>query len=171
MPKAEEVKPAEGAAPVEPTPTPTPVEAIPAWAQTLIDANAAMQQTIADQAKQIDMFKQFAGSNKVKAFEEAQKDHTQKFVHFKKHPNGQLIIGWGQLDRAIFNPKAGDSRGENLTIHVELFDGTKEMLNYSDFTNINDIVKAKLVQLGAELSIIEFESGEQRNIATKFLNA
>lgn len=136
---------------------------MPEWAKQLLEQNKKLMEDNT-------MFREMMGDNKIKSWEHAQKDHTNKFCHFKVL-NGRTIIGWSDLNMRMFNPKAADARGENILMTVTYLDGESEEINYSDFVMGKDIVKAKILDFGERFSSIEFEGGQVLSIPTKFLNA
>lgn len=138
-------------------------EVVPEWAKALLESNAKLQ-------KDNDMFRQMMGDNKIKSWEHAQKDHSNKFCHFKVM-NGKPVIAWGDLNMRMFNPAGVDARAENMLMTVTYVDGTSEEINYHDFVVCTDLQQAQLLSFGEFLSTVKFEDGKILEIPTKFLNA
>lgn len=145
-------------------------ETMPQWATELLASQAKLASENEELKKKIRMFADFAGKNQIKGWEEQQKDKTMKFATFKVL-DGKIAVGSDKLDRTKFNAYAKEPLGENLFISLIFRDGTRQSINYSDFTNIKDLVKAKILESGEETSLIEFEDGEQIRVKTAFLNA
>ena len=137
-------------------PTTTLPGEIPAWAKELIEDNR--------------MMKAMLGDNKIKSWEESQKDHSQKYAKLKKW-NGKVIVGWGKLDYSNFQPKASSTRDENVFIHLSFMDGTTEKVNYIDFINVTEHETVKIIKYSGSVCQIEFSDGNTVGIETKFLNS
>lgn len=170
--------------PIEETPTEAPAtekveasqpvstEAPPAWAQKLMTSVDELQ-------KENKMLKEIAGKGAVKSWENAQRDFTNKFAHFKVY-NGKIVIGWSDLDYGKFNPHAKDALSENVFVTLNYLDGEKETINYVNFSRCKELMKVKILENKGTLTSIEFppdiitkyELGKpDMMVATKFINA
>ena len=139
----------------------------------LMATNEELKTKLEALEKDNSMFRDIAGQNQIKSWEESKKDLTLKFAHLKSW-NGKLIVAWEKLDMSKRNPYAKDATGENIFIPVVFQDGTKESLNYSDFTNIKDLVQVKLlepVHQGTSTVPVEFPDGTRFTLESKYLNA
>lgn len=153
-----------------------PISEAPEWARTILENQQKLQDTITANNAEIErlrtdnsMFREFAGKNTIKGWEDSKKDHTQKFVHFKMWED-KTIVGWDKLDRSEFNRKADTAVEEKLFLPIHFADGSNERLNYIDFVNIKDLRLARLLKFTQERSLVEFEDGVQIELDTRFLN-
>ena len=142
---------------------------MPEWARVLLAQQEEMRNTITTLQSENTMLKDIAGKGKMEDWKEKNKDASVKVSRHKVW-NGKTIIGWGKNDYSKFNPNAKNPLAENIFIPVKFLDNTEESINYSVFSNIKDLVDARILHRGQENSLIQFESGEQIEILNAFLN-
>lgn len=143
---------------------------MPEWAKVLLAQQEEMRGTIAKLSEENSMLKDIAGKSKMEDWKEKNKDVSVKVSRHKVY-NGKIIIGWGKNDYSKFDPKAKSAMDEKIFIPVKFLDGTEETLNYSTFSNIKELVEARLLHIGLENSLIEFENGQQITIDNAFRNS
>lgn len=155
-------------------------EAMPKWISDLLENQKKLLQTNTELREKMDqleadnkVFRGLAGKNAIQSWLEAQKDFTQKFAHLKVW-NDKPIVAWKKLDLSKRNPYAKDALSENIFIPVIFKDGSEESINYSDFTNIKELVKVKLLgEINQQTEHIQCQFSDETVMAieTKFLNA
>lgn len=145
---------------------------MPAWARELVTEVSYLK-------KRNKMLEDMAGKNKIASWDESQKDKKQKFAHLKVY-DGNVVIGWSNLDYSEFNPRAADAISEKIHTELIFLDGSKRRVNYAMFNNGTEEIKVKIIEFGADICTIEFDDtvvakyGLGKNtlsIHTKFLNA
>ena len=148
------------------------IDVEPKWAREL-------REKVDNLEKENKMLKDFAGKNKILNWEDAQKDKTQKFCHFKIF-NDKVVVGWSDLDYDKFNPKASTAEGENLITTLYYLDGTKEKVNYVSFMNSKKLVKSRILAHSGTMIRVEFSpevvsqyelNTNHLELESKFVNA
>ena len=136
----------------------------------LLDKMNRIQEELVDVKAQNKRLESIAGNAAIADYNEANRDKTQKLAHFKVL-DGKTIVAWRNTKNEV--KKVNGTYVEDIRTEVEFIDGLKQEIDFTDFIRCHTITKGKIKSIDhkAGVSMIEFPTGETKEIPINFLNA